>query len=257
MTPALPLSLIALVNRIPLFLLGALALALPLHAQVPADVPEGEVHIYKTSAGEPQEMQVYLPPNHDPMTSAKVPGILFFHGGGWTGGNLTQFQRASYYFASRGLVCATANYRMLSREEVKAQEVKDAHKAVCVTDAKSAIRWFKSQADTFGLDPDRIVVGGGSAGGHVAVLSTLNPDLNDPKDPDDEDVTVVAYLLFNPAFATGPVSPEVDPLLHLKNGLAPAIVFFGTEDTRWLAGWDLARLRDHFRLQKGPPSPAR
>jgi len=161
------------------------------------EVPPGEVHVYKTSGGKPQQMEVYFPPDHDPETK-KVPGLILFHGGGWGGGDLIQFRRACQYFASRGLVCATSNYRMLTKEEAAALPKRDTRKAVCVTDAKSAIRWFKAQAGKFGIDPKRIVTGGGSAGGHVATLATLNPDLNDPADPKDIDVSVVAYLLETP-----------------------------------------------------------
>ncbi len=212
----------------------------------PADqVPPGRVHVYKQSGGKPQQMEVYFPANHDPK-SKKVPGVILFHGGGWGGGSLSQFRRACHYFAGRGLVCATANYRMLTRDEAKALPERDMRKAVCVTDAKSAIRWFKAQADTFGIDPERIVTGGGSAGGHIATLATTNPGLNDPQDPKDIDVSVIAYVLFNPAFSSGTVSRDVDPLPFLKADLPPAIVFFGTEDAKWLKGWHTvaARIRE-------------
>ncbi|WP_231615623.1 alpha/beta hydrolase [Novipirellula artificiosorum] len=215
---------------------GFLPLAVVAAAE-PDEVPAGEVHVYKTSGGKPQQMEVYVPPEHDPETE-KVPGLILFHGGGWGGGDLTQFRRACQYFASRGLVCATSNYRMLTKDEAAALPERDMRKAVCVTDAKSAIRWFKAQAGEFGIDPKRIVTGGGSAGGHVATLATLNPDLNDPGDPKHTDVSVVAYLLFNPAFSKNTTDSAIDPLPHLKQDMAPAIVFFGTKDHKWLEGWN-------------------
>ena len=202
------------------------------------DTP-GKVYIYKTSAGQPCQMEIYFPPNHDPAT-AKVPGLILFHGGGWTGGTLAQFRTACAYFASRGLVCATAEYQMLSKAEVKNQPKGESHKRVCVTDAKSAIRWFKQKAPELGIDPQRIITGGGSAGGHVSALATLNPGLNDPADPKDIDTSVVAYLWFNPAFtADDAADPEIDVLNYLKPNQAPAIAFFGTKDP-WKKGWDTA-----------------
>ena len=62
------------------------------------------------------------------------------------GGSLAQFRIACAYFASRGMVCATANYRMLTKAESKKLPPSESRKRVCVTDAKSAVRWFKQQS---------------------------------------------------------------------------------------------------------------
>ena len=201
--------------------------------------PAGKPYIYKESAGKPRQMEIYFPPNHNPA-EAKAPGLILFHGGGWGGGTLGQFRKACHYFASRGLVCATAEYQMLSKEDAKKLPDGETRKRVCVTDAKSAIRWFKQKAPELGIDPERIITGGGSAGGHISVLSTLNPGLNDPADPKDIDTSVVAYLLFNPAFATNDdQDAQIDVLRYLKADMAPAVVFFGDQDN-WKKGWDVA-----------------
>ena len=207
-------------------------------AEAPAKSPSGKVYTYKQSAGKPREMEIYFPPNHDPAKS-KVPGLILFHGGGWTGGTLDQFRAACAYFASRGLVCATAEYQMLGKAADKLP-AGVSNKRVCVTDAKSAIRWFKQHAGELGIDPNRIITGGGSAGGHISALATMNPGLNDPADPKDINTSVVAYLWFNPAFAPGDdKDSEIDILHHQKAELPPAIAFFGDQDT-WKKGWDTA-----------------
>jgi len=59
------------------------------------DGPAGKPHIYKTPAGKGRRMEIYFPPNHDPA-KAKVPGLILFHGGGWSGGTLAQFRAAGY-----------------------------------------------------------------------------------------------------------------------------------------------------------------
>ncbi len=203
------------------------------------DTSPGEVRVYKSSAGKPRQLELYFPPNHDPA-KAKVPGLILFHGGGWSGGSLQQFRAASEYFASRGLVCATAEYRMLTKEESAALPAGESRKRVCITDAKSAIRWFKKNAGELGIDPARIITGGGSAGGHISALATLNPGLNDPSDPEGIDTSVVAYLWFNPAFSPDDMKDsEVDVLGFVTKDLPPAIAFFGTEDP-WKKGWDTA-----------------
>ena len=206
-----------------------------------AKTPPGKSYTYKQSGGKPRELEIYFPPNHDPAKS-KVPGVILFHGGGWSGGTLDQFRAACAYFASRGLVCATVEYRMMNKNDAKLPEG-GSNKRVCVTDAKSAIRWFKQHAGELGIDPARIITGGGSAGGHISALATMNPGLNDPADPKDIDTRVVAYLWFNPAFAPADnKDPEIDILTHQKADLPPAIVFFGDQD-KWKDGWDKAQAK--------------
>jgi acetyl esterase/lipase len=206
------------------------------------DAPPGKPYIYKESAGKPRQMEIYFPPGHDPA-KAKVPGMILFHGGSWTGGSLGQFRIACAYFASRGLVCATAEYQMLSKADAAKLPAGETRKRVCVTDAKSAIRWFKQHAGELGIDPQRLITGGGSAGGHISALATMNPGLNDPADPKDIDTSVVAYVWFNPAFATDDdKDPEIDILRYLKADLPPAIAFFGDKDP-WKKGWDTAHAK--------------
>jgi acetyl esterase/lipase len=98
---------------------------------------------------------------------------------------------------------------------------------------------MKQHAGELGIDPRRLITGGGSAGGHVSVLATLNPGLDDPRDPKEFDTRVAAYLLFNPAFrASDSTDPEIDVLRYLGSGMAPAILFFGTDDRTWKPGSD-------------------
>jgi len=205
----------------------------------PEDPPAGERRVYKHSAGKPREMEFYFPPGHDP-SKTKVPGLLLFHGGGWTGGSLSQFRRACAYFASRGIVSATAEYRSLTKEEAKALPSGETRKRACVTDAKSAIRWFRQHAAELGVDPEKLITGGGSAGGHISALATLNPGLNDPADPVGIGTGVIAYLWFNPAFSPDDAGdPEIDVLRFVNEDLPPAIAFFGSDDP-WKKGWDSA-----------------
>jgi acetyl esterase/lipase len=199
-------------------------------------VEPGKKFVYKQSGGKPQELEVYFPANWDAAKS-KVPGVILFHGGHWTGGDLDQFRYACKYFASRGLVAATANYRMIPLEDRGALPAGESHKRACITDAKSAIRWMKQHAAELGLDPQRLITGGGSAGGHISVLATTNPNLNDPGDSTEFDTRVVAYLLFNPALH-GDDNPdrEVDAIQHIKANLPPSILFFGDQDIPWNPG---------------------
>jgi acetyl esterase/lipase len=201
-------------------------------------VEPGKKFVYKQSGGKPQELEVYFPANWNAAKN-KAPGVILFHGGSWKGGTLDQFRYACKYLASRGLVAATANYRMLTTDEVKALPAGESNKRTCVTDAKSAIRWMKQHAAELGIDPQRIITGGGSAGGHVSILATTTPGLNDPADPKEFDTSVVAYLLFNPALRDSDISDaEICALQQVKGNFPPAIFFFGDQDGAWKPGSD-------------------
>ena len=200
-------------------------------------VPEGKVYTYKESGGKERTIEVHFPEGHDPTKDVR-PGIIMFHGGAWVGGGKAQFRYLCHYFASRGIVAATADYQLADKKGKRSP--KESFKRVCVVDAKSAIRWFKQNAGELGIDPKRVITGGGSAGGHVCLLATTNPGLDDPKDPAGFDTSVVAYLLFNPALSVSDAKDsEVNVLKHLKADLPPAIVFFGTKDN-WLKAWNPA-----------------
>ena len=198
--------------------------------------PAGKIFTYKEVDGVKRELEVYFPERHDAARKT-VPGIIFFHGGGWGGGSRDAFKYQCAYFASRGIVAATVTYRLATKKEKATMKGKGSAKRLCIPDAKSAIRWVKQHAGELGVDPDRLIVSGGSAGGHIGLIATSNPGLNDPDDPKDFDTSVVALVLFNPALSMADAKDsEIDFIQHLKPGAPPAIAFFGSKDS-WLKGW--------------------
>jgi acetyl esterase len=201
--------------------------------------PAGKVYTYKEADGVAREMEIYFPKGK-PDPANPVPGIILFHGGGWGGGTRAAFSYQCDYFASRGLVAATVTYRLATKEDRATIKGDQSAKRLCIPDAKSAIRWFKQHAEELGVDPERIIAGGGSAGGHISLVATTNPGLNDPQDPKDYDTSVAAYVLFNPALSTGDAKdPDIDVIQHLNADFPPAVAFFGSED-KWLQGWNPA-----------------
>src|SRR6185503_17153828 len=126
-----------------------------------------------------------------PGAKSNRAAIVFFFGGGWTGGSPGQFEQHCRHFASRGMVAMTADYRVNSRHGVKP--------VTCVADAKSCLRWIRSNAARLGIDPHRVVAAGGSAGGHLAAATATLPDFHQPGE--DKAVSSVpdALVLFNPA----------------------------------------------------------
>lgn len=200
--------------------------------RVAAPQPAKSLVFKKTPQGE-LKVHFFFPPDWKP--GDRRPGIIFWFGGGFVGGSPSQFYAKSEYFAGRGLVCAAAEYR-----------VKNAHGTSldkCVEDARSAIRWVKQHAGEYGIDPEKVIASGGSAGGTLSLLVALatGPDAED--DPKDISPRPSAMVLFNPAQGEA-VTSRIDPELCDKPrlleqivgldrpqpGQPPAIVFFGTAD---------------------------
>jgi acetyl esterase/lipase len=125
------------------------------------------------------------------------------------------------------MVAMTPDYRVKSRQHTTPRE--------CVEDAKSAIRWARLNASALGIDPDRIVASGGSAGGTTAALAGLS----DSFEPAGEDMSVSskpnAMVLYNPALAVAGTTgdaPETEVLTAWKvsKHSPPMVLFFGTND---------------------------
>jgi len=192
--------------------------------------PRFRREIYKRVNGTELLMHICEPEKRDLPTSV----IVFFFGGGWTGGDPRQFFEHCAYLASRGMLAISAEYRVKARHGTTPFE--------CVEDGKSAIRWVRSHAAELGISEERIAAGGGSAGGHVAACTAAISGF----EAEDEDLSISsepnALVLFNPVIDTTPTgwlpgskvlgarAEELSPVHHVAPGLPPCIVFHGTAD---------------------------
>lgn len=86
------------------------------------------------------------------------PAVLCIHGGGFRAGSREGYDALCVKLAERGYVAATASYRLAPKYQFPA----------AVHDVKAAVRWLRANASRYNLDPNRIGVTGGSAGGHLA-----------------------------------------------------------------------------------------
>lgn len=197
------------------------------------DAPPTKSFIYKKTKQADLELVVHYPPG---WKDADIrPAIVFFFGGGWTGGKITQFEPQASHLARRGMVAARADYRVKSRHGVTPKE--------CVEDAKSAVRWMRQNAAKLGVDPNRIVAAGGSAGGHIAACTAFTPGL----ESEGGDTTVSskpnALVLFNPVLRFSGIPPlmtmigndealgkAISPTLYLTKDSPPTLIFFGSAD---------------------------
>ncbi len=97
-------------------------------------------------------------------TPTGAPVILYLHGGAWTFGDKREQGRPMLHeFVRRGWIVVTSNYRLAPTHPWPAQ----------IEDATRVLGWIKKNVATYGGDPARVVVAGGSAGGHLAALLAL------------------------------------------------------------------------------------
>jgi len=109
-----------------------------------------------------------------PDGDGAFPTIVFIHGGGWYQGSRQGYRAQIMEAAKRGYVAATISYRLMKFDLEKKETTTAAPQfPVQIHDAKAAIRWLRANADKYHVDPDRIGVTGGSAGGHLSLLVGL------------------------------------------------------------------------------------
>ena len=183
--------------------------------------------LYKSTNEGELNLFVYKPSEFD--LKKKYSCIVFFHGGGWNSGTPEQFQRQSRYFASRGMVAVSVEYRIKNEHGTSPIQAME--------DAKSAIRFIRSNAKLFSINPNRIATAGGSAGGHLAAVAG-NIDLFDNS---DEDLTISSkpnlLILYNPVIDFGTRKwlwinnpSDASPIHNISKGSPPTIILTGTND---------------------------
>ena len=209
------------------FLVSFLFLTCTLFSQNNKVFIKSEKVLYKSTEQGDLNLYFYRPLDFD---DSKVYNcIIFFHGGGWNSGDYKQFERQSMYFASRGMVAISAEYRIKNKHGTSPIQAME--------DAKSAVRFLRLNSKLFSINPDRIAAAGGSAGGHLAAV-TANIDLFDNK---NEDLSVSSkpnlLILYNPVIDFGSRKwlwinnpSNASPIHNIKEGSPPTIILSGTED---------------------------
>jgi acetyl esterase/lipase len=194
-----------------------------------------ETRVYKKTPQGELSMFLHFPPGWS--SEQRCPAIVFFFGGAWRMGDVDQFAYQAEYLASRGMVAARADYRVKTRHGTPIVS--------CVEDAKTAVRWVRANAGLLGVDPERIVAAGGSAGGHIAACAATIRGF----EGDGEDQSISSrpnlLVLFNPVLDVPPAevlhriaedldAPDdpvaISPGRHLDADTPPSIMFYGVED---------------------------
>ncbi len=132
------------------------------HPKNPPIVSEGVLFRFKVIIGKAGNRNLTA----DVFTPKKIPSeprpaIVFLHGGSWMFGSPNQFHYHSDYLAGKyGFFAVSVDYRLSGEAQFPA----------ALQDAKCAIRWVRSHAKKLNIDPQRVVICGGSAGGHLSSM---------------------------------------------------------------------------------------
>ncbi|MBA6412687.1 alpha/beta hydrolase [Parahaliea sp. F7430] len=172
-----------------------------------------------------------------PEAQQRRPAILYLFGGGWLSGHREQFQTQAEYFADQGMVSILVDYRVFSRHQTTPLDALD--------DAQDAFDWVSHHATKLSIDPNKIIIAGGSSGGHLALCSALNCNGRGLS------TKPVALILYNPVTDLRAASPELgfsegelallanmtreeihqfSPATQPCKKLPPTLIIYGMED---------------------------
>lgn len=175
----------------------------------------------------------------------RLPVVLLVHGGGWKAGYRAEFVPMALRLAQQGYAAVTLSYRLSG----------EARYPAAVQDVQAAVRWVRVHGAEYGLDPERIALAGGSAGGQLASLAgvtgegvkvVINIDglsdfttelaLRHEDDPDKKPSAAGAW--FGGRYAEqGALWREASPIRYVRPGM-PAMLFIGSGQPRFSAGRD-------------------
>ena len=197
-----------------------------------------EVVYKKTPQG---ELRMYLVLPEGWSAQDRRAAVVYFYGGGWSGGNVFSYNEQSAYMAKCGVVGCMADYRVRTRHGVTPDK--------CVEDARSAVRWIRGHCQELGVDSNRVIAGGGSAGAHIAACTAVATAPNSESDDLSISCTPNGLLLCFPPTTVvenergsqarkllgDDMALRLSPASHVTKAWPPTVQFFGTAD-RLLTG---------------------
>ena len=178
---------------------------------------------YATANNTALKLDLYLPKDH----SAPSPTLVYFHGGGWVAGQKEQNVLFLLPYLSRGWAAVNVEYRLAGNAPAPA----------AVEDCRCALRWVVSHASMFNLDTSKIVLTGGSAGGHLALITGMLPSnsIFDRQCPTNDSVRWISGT--EPRVRVAAIVnwfgiTDVEELLDGPNAKHYAIEWFGSMSNR-------------------------
>lgn len=189
------------------------------------------VEAYKTVGGVDLDVHIFRPAN---APTERAPAILWFHGGSGDTGAWSHCPALCQRFRELGLVVLQVEYRTYQRF--------DSTPLDALADARSAVRWARTNAARLGLNPDRIAVAGFSTGATLAAQTLTVDGFDDPDDnpavraqPDAAVMVSGCYAPETDAYYRRVLEGSADlarlsPLALAGPGLPPSLVIHGGAD---------------------------
>jgi acetyl esterase/lipase len=156
-------------------------------SEVPVNVMKVPDQTYVQYGSRCLKLDMYLPSTLHPGSGS--PAVVFVHGGGWGSGYRSEFAPMAIRLAQRGYAAVTISYRLSGEVLYPA----------AIHDTRAAVRWVRAHARQYRLDPQRIALAGGSAGGQIASLAGVTGHL----------------YQFDPGAATSQVSSTVQAVVNI------------------------------------------
>ncbi len=175
---------------------------------------------YGIANGVELKLNIALPRDSASMAK-RYPLLIFIHGGGWQTGNRAAYNGRICEAAERGYVAATISHRLTADKDETGHPRYPWPAAI--HDCKAAVRFLKTYADRFHIDPQRIGVTGALSGGHLALLLGLTDESDglegDVKMPNQENLAIPVVTntrvqaVFNKSGPTDLVSCHADRIV--------------------------------------------
>ena len=234
-------------RTLPTTLFGILVAAISMADAAPP-VPDSVIWETGIEYSNPLDEHLQLNLARPKTGTGPFPAILCIHGGGFRAGKRESYDNLCVKLAERGYVAATITYRLAPKHQFPA----------AVQDTKAAVRWLRANAQRYNIDPAKIGVTGGSAGGHLAQF--LGVTANVPQfegnggNPEQSSTVTCVVNVYGPSDFTKSYGKSVDahevlplwfggnldtkrdlhiqasPLYWVTPNAAPTLCIHGTED---------------------------
>jgi acetyl esterase len=196
----------------------------------PTELPGAEAFVYRDGAT-PMRLFVVKPAGW--KSTDQRAALMFFFGGGWTTGTPASSVFWAKFAAELGMVGIAPDYRTKGRHDVSP--------LFSVADSRAALRWVEDHAAELGLDPARIVVGGNSAGGHVALWTAIRhapPGSDEKESPRTKPVALILFSTVSDTSKETGYTPQrfgeqavaLSPVHQLDAKMPPVLAFHGDAD---------------------------
>ncbi|HTO02822.1 MAG TPA: alpha/beta hydrolase [Opitutus sp.] len=197
----------------------------------PTELPQAETFVYRDQLAEPLRLFVVKP--KDWKAGDRRPALMFFFGGGWTTGTPLNSIGWARFAASQGMIGIAPDYRTKGRH--------DTSPLTSVADSRAALAWVQDHAAELGVDPARIVVGGNSAGGHVALWTAIEqapPGSNADESPRLKPAALILFSTVSDTSELTGYTPQrfgehttaLSPIHQLDARMPPVLAFHGDAD---------------------------